>query len=148
MLQEMEAELGPIITSATMFCADIGPGSFTGTRVGVILAKTLAFAIDAPVAGATAFDLISPNATVAFPSKRGEYFVRVPGEAPFRTTSLTEHSIQGFGFGNQDRFPNAAHFDVLVNKLERQTAEAFLPEYLIEPSISIPNKPYAPGATS
>ena len=34
----------------------IGPGSFTGVRVGVMYAKTLAFALGKPVIGISSFD--------------------------------------------------------------------------------------------
>jgi hypothetical protein len=121
----------------TGFAADLGPGSFTGSRVAIVLAKTLAYARGVDAAGATAFDIISPTQTVVFPSKRGEFFVREPGQVPFRTVELPGGSFTGFGFGGDDHFPTAAGFGALIASLEWQAPEQLIPNYLIEPSISV-----------
>ena len=39
----------------------IGPGSFTGTRIGVTIAKTLAYSLDIPIVTLTSLDLIGLN---------------------------------------------------------------------------------------
>src|SRR5947208_3510108 len=95
----------------TLFLADIGPGSCTGTRVGVTMAKTLAFVAKAKCAGGTAFDLISVDRTVVLPSKKNEWFVRLPGQEPIRTSTLPEGDYVGFGNGIEpETFPNAECF--------------------------------------
>ncbi len=130
------------LEDASVFAADTGPGSFTGVRVGVILAKTFAYLYDKPVAGANAFDLIALNSTAALPSKKGEYFVRVPGSEPYRT-ELLPAGVRGYGAAfDEPAPPHAKHFAALAASLELTTAEAFIPEYLIQPSISTPKKPY------
>ena len=72
-----------------------GPGSFTGLRIGVAFAKTLAQARQIPIVGVSSYDVVSHNVT-AFPivsvarGKRDYYYARVvpaPGVEP--------HFIQG-----------------------------------------------------
>ncbi|MBS1703624.1 MAG: hypothetical protein JST12_18320 [Armatimonadetes bacterium] len=124
-----------------LFLADIGPGSFTGTRVGVAIAKTLAYVAKAQCAGATSFDLVASDLTVVLPSKKNEWFVREPGQEPYRTTSLPEHDFVGFGKGiDHETFPLAARFAALLPHLKRTSPEEFVPTYLIEPSISVQKK--------
>ena len=61
----------------------VGPGSFTGIRVGVNCAKTLAFARSIPVFGLRSTDLIAASSrlnqkglfTVALPAQMGRLFV-------------------------------------------------------------------------
>lgn len=143
LLDQMKEETGRGAQDAEVFAADIGPGSFTGVRVGVILAKTLAFVHQRMVIGANAFDLIDPDGVVVLPSKRGEYFVRIPGEAPLQTRELPLTSFQGFGVDvPEQRFPHAAGFAPLLAKLVREDPMTFAPRYLIEPSISQPKQPF------
>lgn len=142
MVRRMRTELQIGLDAFELFAADIGPGSFTGVRVGVMLAKSFAWTQGKPVAGADAFDLISPDRAVVLPSKKGEYFVRLPGEAPYRDAEAPADAV---GYG-PDREPNtpphAAGFALLVDRLERVDPLTFAPAYLIEPSISIPKKAY------
>lgn len=139
-------ELGKDLAEASLFVADLGPGSFTGVRVGVTLAKTLAFAYGKETAGADAFDLIDFSGVVVLPSKRSEWFVRRPGQIPERVEVLPDSPFSGFGPGIESpRYPNAAGFAPLVGSLIRCAPEELVPGYLIEPSISTPKKPYGAG---
>lgn len=143
LLTQLEVDRGLRPSSFNVFAADIGPGSFTGVRVGVVLAKTFAFLQQGQVVGATAFDLINPTGTAVLPSKRGEYFIRLVGETPFRTTELPG---EGLGYGGAmapETPPDAARFASLLPELTPSDPMTFLPDYLIEPSISLPKKPFA-----
>lgn len=139
MLEDLLA--GTPVGEVEEWIADIGPGSFIGVRVGVMLAKTFAFASQRVVRGMNSFDLIDPDRTVAFPSRRGEWFVRMPGEPPYRTSDLPD-DVVGFGLGTEDRFPSAASAIRLRLRAESLSPEQLRPEHLMEPAISQPKTPY------
>ena len=129
-LRSLDAGLGGV----RLFAADLGPGSFTGVRVGIVLAKTLAWAQGVACGGADAFDLVAPDRTVALPSRKGEWFVRVPGSPPERTREAPA----------EIGAPLAAGFARLV--LDPVAPETLVPAYLLEPSISVPKVAYGrPG---
>jgi tRNA threonylcarbamoyladenosine biosynthesis protein TsaB len=130
------------ILQGRLFLADLGPGSFTGTRVGVTLAKTLAWAAKGDCGGATAFDLISVDKTVVFPSRRGEWFVRPPGGEVTRSETLPQSDYIGFGPSIENpMYPHAKRFASLLIHWSRMAPEALVPLYLIDPSISTPKQP-------
>lgn len=142
LLDRCLAEWGASLKDVTLFLADLGPGSFTGVRVGVTLAKTLAYARGAMASGADAFDLIDPAGTVVLPSRRGEWFIRVPGETPCRSQELPTQ-FEGYGGGiAEPTYPTASAFRLIRDVLKSEAAEKLVPKYLIEPSISLPKTPY------
>ncbi len=143
---EMIEEAAIDLTQVTAFAADLGPGSFTGVRVGIMLAKTFAWLYHRPTLGADSFDLIDPFGTVVLPSKRGEFFIRHLGSEPVRSTELPQGPFQGFGPGVEPvKLPDASNFGPILHRLEFRDAMELVPGYLIEPSISQPKKPYEAG---
>ena len=76
----------------------LGPGSYTGLRVGVTAAKTLAFAAGCPLAGFDSLEAIAAGAppdelllAVAVDAQRGDFFAAefrrpAPGAPPERLT--------------------------------------------------------------
>jgi tRNA threonylcarbamoyladenosine biosynthesis protein TsaB len=145
MLSEGLAYMGRELKDAELFLADLGPGSFTGTRVGVTLAKTLAYAVGAKVGGASAFDLVEREMTVVLPSKRDEHFVRDPGGEPYRSRELPRTPYDGYyyGLGESERtYPVASEFQYFLDGIVPMEPERLVPAYLVEPAISAPKKPY------
>ena len=143
MLNDLLGKSGLSLDHAELFLSDLGPGSFTGVKVGVTLAKTFALARGTLAGGANSFDLIDPNATVVLPSKRGEWFIRRPHESPMRTTELPREKIKGYGPSIEDpQYPKAENFSHLIASVRRIKPELLVPEYLMEPAISQPKKPY------
>jgi tRNA threonylcarbamoyladenosine biosynthesis protein TsaB len=146
MLESLLSASGLRLEEASLFLADLGPGSFTGVKVGVTLAKTWGLVYGVPVGGASSFDLIDPLGKVVVPSKRGEYFVREPGADPIRTRELPTGAFRGFGAGVPNpEYPAAEGFAVLLGKVRRGLPEELTPDYFMEPSISTPKKPFGLG---
>ncbi len=70
----------------------VGPGSFTGVRLGIAYAKGLGLGLNIPVVGINAFELYldeAPDAFVAIESGRGDFFVASP-KTPPQTMTIDE----------------------------------------------------------
>jgi hypothetical protein len=143
LLEELLAEANLSIDGADCFAVDIGPGSFTGTRVGVVLAKVMAQEKGVKCLGATSFDLLGINKNVFVPSRRGEFITREPGNEPQRVKGNPGDNWIGYGVGiAEPTYPHAEGFKDLIGKLKPIEPEELLPYYFNEPNISTPNKPY------
>lgn len=69
----------------TAIAVVVGPGSFTGIRLGIAYAKGLAMGLNIPVVPVNAFELYLaeyPDAFVAIDSGRGDFFVAAADMAP------------------------------------------------------------------
>lgn len=97
----------------THVCVDVGPGMFTGLRVGVTTAITLAMALDVPVVSVGSLDVLAWRVALGgahggvvgtvLDARRGECFVQpfmvTPGEAPVSLAppaAMTPGSAAGF----------------------------------------------------
>lgn len=81
---------GCSIDELTLIGVCTGPGSFTGLRIGVAFAKSLAQAASKPIVGVSTYDVVAHDVT-AFPiisvarGKRDYYYARIltaPGSEP------------------------------------------------------------------
>ena len=79
------SECGAKWSDLTAIGVVVGPGSFTGIRLGIAYAKGIAMGLNIPVVGISLFDLYlaaTPDAFVAIDSGRGDFFVAANGLAP------------------------------------------------------------------
>lgn len=145
LLDKLLEESGTRLDQIDTFAADFGPGSFTGTRVGIVLAKTLAFTHNKRCAALNAFDLIDPNQTVSLPNKKNEVFIRVVGCEP----ELAPKPPQGaIGYGPDIEVPNypePGKWPDILRAAETIDPIQFEAKYWVEPSISVPKRKYGLG---
>ena len=87
-LAEVEALLGEAGLAAPdveALAVGVGPGSYTGLRMGLITARTLAFSLGIPAAGVSTLDALAENVRGSVPvidAKRGEIFTRAREGGP------------------------------------------------------------------
>ncbi len=63
MIQVALAEAGLNVRDVDRIAVDIGPGRFTGLRVGLTTARALALAVDKPVVGISSLELLAVDAS-------------------------------------------------------------------------------------
>ncbi len=61
MLDELLKKISLDISDIDVFATSVGPGSFTGLRIGMASVKTLAQALDKPIVGVSSLDAVAEN---------------------------------------------------------------------------------------
>ncbi|MCW5937951.1 MAG: tRNA (adenosine(37)-N6)-threonylcarbamoyltransferase complex dimerization subunit type 1 TsaB [Fimbriimonadaceae bacterium] len=146
---EVLRSAGVELSQVEVFVADTGPGSFTGVRVGVTMAKAWAFALQRPSAGLTAFDLVACDRDVFVPSRKGEFFLRRAASGEVERVPAPPICAVGYGLPHrQGVVPDAANAGPLLARLATMDPAALVPTYLAEPSISTPKRAFGLGGTA
>jgi len=88
------------LTEISVVAVDLGPGLFTGLRVGVAAAKAMAYALRVPMIGVPSLDLVafpvrySPKLIVAaVDARRGELFTAFYRQVPGGIQRLSPHHV-------------------------------------------------------
>ncbi len=122
----------------------VGPGSFTGIRLGIAYAKGLALGLNIPVVPINAFELYLhevPDAFVAIDSGRGDFFVAANGLAPC-TMSIDDVEVKQMEWPctvGHKPFNLKNAIQIVNNKLKNGNNEPVVPMYL-RPSYAEQNK--------
>ena len=118
-----------------------GPGSFTSIRIGLAVARSLAFALDVPVAGASTLDAFDAG-TPVLDAKRGEVFTVGPRACKPEELDVAGQTLVGDGAVRYRALFEAAGATVPPDddeshlpapRLLIERAGAFGPAALVEP---------------
>lgn len=115
----------------------VGPGSFTGIRLGIAYAKGLAIGLNIPVVPINAFELYlaeTPNAFVAIESGRGDFFVAAANLEP-QTMEIEELETR------QMEYPQTVGHKPFNLKLATNIVQSKLDSGKIEPAIPMYLRP-------
>jgi len=147
LLRPLLAQQGVALSDITGFVSDVGPGSFTGVKVGLTMVKMWGYALDKPVAGVSAFDLVHADSDVAIPSKRGEvYLRRVVEPGVVHAIHEVELPVEGYSeLSEAMTYPDASRID--ASRLQWVTAIELAAAYVGNPSISQAKRPHIMGGS-
>lgn len=129
------AECGANWHDITAIGVVVGPGSFTGIRMGIAYAKGLAMGLNIPVVGVSAFELYlaaTPDAFVAIDSGRGDFFVASAVHAPCTMTidEVESEQMKCPRTVGHKPFDLELAVSVVQDKLKRGNVEPVVPMYL------------------
>jgi tRNA threonylcarbamoyl adenosine modification protein YeaZ len=160
LVQRVLAEAGASITDVTGIAVGVGPGPFTGLRVGVAAAQTLGEALGVPVRGACSLDAVALDwaggpdapgtefAVVADARRKEVYwarygadgaridgpFVTAPSEVPDVPLAGPGATLTGRGCAG----PDALDAGLLAATIGRLPDAGLVPLYLRRPDAEVP----------
>lgn len=164
MVQRVLTTAGLSLHDLDILAVDVGPGRFTGLRVGLATVRSLAFALDLPVVGVTSLEILAAGqslrpATAVIDARRAEVFQQtfmVDGSASDAIVGPAEdlaalvnadHIVVGDGgdryhelYGARlvaDQAPSASVLALLAAEREAKPGRSIEPVYLREPDVQI-----------
>ena len=164
-IADVLARAGAISQDITAVAVGVGPGPFTGLRVGLVTARTMAMALEIPVYGVCSLDILAAEAVddgltdflVATDARRKEVYVasyaegrRVSGPEVIKPADAATDGIvvgrgatlypEAFPHARGPEGPSAA---VLCDVVVRERYELLDPEplYLRRPDAREPHQP-------
>ncbi len=69
LVSEVMADCGHALSDLAGVVVGIGPGPFTGLRVGIVTAQTLAYVLDVPVRGVCSLDIVALGVAATTPGR-------------------------------------------------------------------------------
>lgn len=117
MVDEIVAKAGITFQDLSLIVTTIGPGAFTGLRIGLSAARSFALALDIPVAGVTTTEVLAQKFFNDHKGKRGDPLVLIETKRtdlyfqPFdgAGNALEEAGVMSIA-GLRDRFGDQALF--------------------------------------
>ncbi len=164
-IEHVLSSAGVSVSSLTGIAVGVGPGPFTGLRVGLVTARTLALTLEIPVHGVCSLDVLAAEAmdaglsefAVATDARRKEVYLASyvgghrDGDARVvrPADAATDRVVVGRGATlYPEAFPNAAAPEhpsavVLCDVVLRERHELLAPEplYLRRPDVMEPRAP-------
>ena len=113
----------------------VGPGSFTGIRMGIAYAKGLGIGLNIPVVPVNIFELYlhdTPDAFVAIDSGRGDFFVASKMHAPCTMTidEIETEQMKCPQTVGHKPFDLKNAIDIVENKIKSGDLQPAIPMYL------------------
>lgn len=160
LVQRVLADAGASVAALTGVAVGVGPGPFTGLRVGVAAARTLAEALGVPVRGVCSLDVVALEWAATEPGPAGEFAVvadarrrevywaryaadgtRVEGPLVTAPTDVPDLPLAGPGAtltGRPGEGPDAIDAGLLAAASDRLPDAGLVPLYLRRPDAEVP----------
>ncbi len=133
--EEFITECGKKWSDLSAIGVIVGPGSFTGIRLGIAYAKGLSMGLNIPLISVNAFELYlaeNPDAFVAIESGRGDFFVGAANLPPctMDIDTLEYKQMQWPRTVGHRPFNLKNAVQIVIDKLSNNKIEPVVPMYL------------------